>query len=351
MKGDLLEIKNIDDLLSAVALEKDSNVKFRLLFIKCFYENCNDLEFACETFGIAFRTAYDWISHWNKNGIDGLRDKPITGRRARLSNDQLEKLKTKLKDKVFWDIHEIKELIKNEFNVYLSCNRISEIIRNMKMTYTKPYRKDYRRPKEAEQILINSLGDVCKQLEENGIDPKDVVVGFLDEASPQNKANSGRFWSFGQQIMDENSTKYKANTIAFYSLNGNDVVMFLEDSKSEGISGFLKEIRNENPDAEYIIVVLDNFSSHKTELCKKTALEQGIYLVFLPPYSPDLNPIEFVWKSVRRIVSKFFIKSEEHLRDIIVTAYSAFTESISFASSWLSKIVSCIDYFKYLVTD
>ena len=177
------------------------------------------------------------------------------------------------------------------------------------------------------------------------------MIGFLDEASPQNKANSGRFWSFGQQTMYENSTKYKANTIAYYSLNGNDVVMFLEDSKEEGIAYFLKQIRIENESAEYIIVVLDNFSSHKTELCAKTAREQGIYLVFLPPYSPDLNPIEFVWKSVRRIVSKFFIKSEGHLRDIIVTAYSAYTESISFASSWISKICSSIDYFKYLLTD
>lgn len=351
MKGDSLEIKNINDLLYAVTLEKDSDVKFKLLLIKCFHENYNDLEFACSTFGIATSTAYDWIRYLNKNGIDGLRDKPITGRKARLSNDQLVELKTKLSVKCLWEIQEIQELIKIEFNIELSCSRISVILRELKMTYTKPYRKDYRRPKEAEKILVNSLNDVCKQLEEDGIDPTTVVVGFLDEASPQNKANSGKFWSFGQQIMDENSTKYKSNTIAFYSLNGNDVIMFLEDSKSESIAQFLKEIRNENQDAEYIIVVLDNFSSHKTELCINTAHEQGIYLVFLPPYSPDLNPIEFIWKSVRRIVSKYFIKSEEHLRNIIVTAYSAYSESISFASSWLSKIGSCIDYFKYLLTD
>jgi hypothetical protein len=33
------------------------------------------------------------------------------------------------------------------------------------------------------------------------------VIGFLDEAHPQNKANSGRFWSFGKHIMKENTTK------------------------------------------------------------------------------------------------------------------------------------------------
>lgn len=124
--------------------------------------------------------------------------------------------------------------------------------------------------------------------------------------------------------------------------------MFLEDSKAESIAGFIREIRNSNPDAEYIIVILDNFSSHKTDLCVKTATDNGIYLVFLPPYSPDLNPIEFVWKSVRRIISKFFIKSQKHLHDIIVTTYSAYSETISFANSWLDKIASGIDYLRYL---
>jgi transposase len=350
MRGARLEVKKLDELEVCIKLENDSIVKMRLIFIKHLNENFNNLEYSCSLFSISNRTGYDWLSNWNKNGIDGLRDDPITGRKSKLDNDKIEKLKDKLKDKVFWEIKEIQELIKYEFNVELSSKRISVILREIKMTYSKPYRKDYRRPKEAEDILINSLGEVCKQLEKDGINPEDVVVGFLDEASPQNKANSGKFWSFGQQTMEENSTKYKANTIGFYAINGNDAIMFLEDSKSEGIAEFLKEIRNTNQDAEYIIVVLDNFSSHKTELCQKIAREQGIYLVFLPPYSPDLNPIEFIWKSVRRIVSKYFIQSQKHLQDIILTAYSAYTESISFAFSWISKIASSIDYLKNIVT-
>jgi transposase len=33
------------------------------------------------------------------------------------------------------------------------------------------------------------------------------------------------------------------------------------------------------------------------------AKELGLYLVYLPPYSPDLNPIEFIWKSIKRVLS------------------------------------------------
>jgi len=36
---------------------------------------------------------------------------------------------------------------------------------------------------------------------------------------------------------------------------------------------------------------------------KEEAEKMNIVLVYLPPYSPDLNPIEFVWKGVKRIVS------------------------------------------------
>lgn len=39
--------------------------------------------------------------------------------------------------------------------------------------------------------------------------------------------------------------------------------------------------------------------------------------MFLPPYSPDLSPVEFIWKTIKREVSVIFIQSKEQLRDII----------------------------------
>jgi len=42
-----------------------------------------------------------------------------------------------------------------------------------------------------------------------------------------------------------------------------------------------------------------------------------IELVFLPPYSPHLNPIEYIWKSIKRIVSQTFIQDVEHDRGLL----------------------------------
>jgi transposase len=53
--------------------------------------------------------------------------------------------------------------------------------------------------------------------------------------------------------------------------------------------------------------------------------------VFLPPYSPDLNPVEFVWKTIKREVSVRFIQSKEHLRNIIKNEFTKVEKSLSFA--------------------
>lgn len=60
------------------------------------------------------------------------------------------------------------------------------------------------------------------------------------------------------------------------------------------MSGFLKDIKISNTEYKAIVAIIDNFSSHKSKLVKQTAEDLDIYFVFLPPYSPDLNPIEFI---------------------------------------------------------
>ena len=56
----------------------------------------------------------------------------------------------------------------------------------------------------------------------------------------------------------------------------------------------------EREKSKYIIVVLDNASIHKSKKVKEYCKKNNIYLVYLPPYSPDLNPIEKLWKKVKR---------------------------------------------------
>lgn len=65
-----------------------------------------------------------------------------------------------------------------------------------------------------------------------------------------------------------------------------------------------------------------------------------IELVFLPPYSPHLNPIEYIWKSIKRIVSQTFIQDVEHLRRIIHERFEEYSLRISFARKWIVEFLS-----------
>ena len=84
----------------------------------------------------------------------------------------------------------------------------------------------------------------------------------------------------------------------FIALNGNDVVM-LSDLQSDDMIDFLEVIRKQNPDRP-LCIVLDNARIHHAKAVKIRADELEIYFIYLPPYSPDLNPIEFGWKDLKR---------------------------------------------------
>ena len=113
---------------------------------------------------------------------------------------------------------------------------------------------------------------------------------------------------------------------------------FHEHSKKEDVREFLQTIRRMNPDAD-LVIILDNFRSHHADKTREYAELNRIDLVFLPPYSPDLNPIEFIWKSIRRIISRTFIRDLDHLKQIILDAFKKYGCSLSFAKAWIVKFL------------
>ena len=69
-----------------------------------------------------------------------------------------------------------------------------------------------------------------------------MIIGFLDETSPQTIANTQRFWSFGHPTLIKNTTKFRANTFGFYPLNGCPVLEFHEHSKQEDVCDLNKGV-------------------------------------------------------------------------------------------------------------
>ena len=77
-------------------------------------------------------------------------------------------------------------------------------------------------------------------------------------------------------------------------------------------------------------MILDNFSVHRTENVAITAEILYIELVFLPPYSPQLNPIELIRKSMKKLMPRKFVKDKEMRIDIVRTNFNDLSKRKSF---------------------
>ena len=75
------------------------------------------------------------------------------------------------------------------------------------------------------------------------------------------------------------------------------------------------------------IVVMDNLSSHKVKGISEATLAAGASILYLPPYSPDLNPIELMWSKIKAILRKLKVRSKELLDAAIVCAFDSVSHS------------------------
>ena len=73
------------------------------------------------------------------------------------------------------------------------------------------------------------------------------------------------------------------------------------------------------------VVVMDNLSAHKGERIKELIEGRGCQLVYLPAYSPDLNPIEEAFSKIKELVRKAEARTREALIEAIGSALSAVT--------------------------
>jgi transposase len=327
--------------------EVDANIRVRLMLLNLVAKLDGGFKLAeiCELLKIPVSTASVWIRRWREERYPGIAHpwpttgRPI-GRPPTLNDADLAYLKVRLAEKPHWQTKEIVELIHQTWDVSLSVSQVQRILKDkLHVPFGKPYPHDYRRPQDAEERLEELLLESYNRLINKWFKKNEIAFGFVDETSPQTTANTARVWHVGSADSTKNTTRYKANAVGFYALIGHSVSEFLPDSTQESIEGFFRKIREANPEYPAIIVVLDNFSSHKAKTVQDAANALNIELLYLPPYSPDLNPIEFIWKTVKRAVSLEFIRSLSHLREVISETWDKASHHCSYAKSWIEKFL------------
>ena len=83
------------------------------------------------------------------------------------------------------------------------------------------------------------------------------------------------------------------------------------------------------------IVIMDNLTSHKVKGISDAIIATGAKVVYLPPYSPDLNPIEKMWSKMKAYLRKAKVRVKKLLNNAIAEALACV--SVSDILGWFAE--------------
>ncbi len=109
--------------------------------------------------------------------------------------------------------------------------------------------------------------------------------------------------------------------------------------KTKDFLMFLYKIRHKIK-KKWILLIIDNASIHRSKKVKKYCGEHNIMLIFLPPYSPEYNKIEFVWKWLKRAFRKIQRKYD-NIRKWIKMASNAIKDEFNWTDIY--KLINFLD--------
>ena len=115
--------------------------------------------------------------------------------------------------------------------------------------------------------------------------------------------------------------------LASMSLRGMGPCLAVEGSTtSEVFEAYLKNVLASSLRARQVVVVMDNLTAHKDERVRELIEDRGCKLLYLPPYSPDFNPIEEAFAKIKALLlGKGQARSREALIEAMGRALEALT--------------------------
>jgi transposase len=192
---------------------------------------------------------------------------------------------------------------------------IGRILKRYKVTPQKPIRKAYQQKEiEVEYFCNVKFPEILERAKNEG-----EIIFWLDESFIKSDPNNCHTWGkIGRTpVIPANGNPEKINVIGSIDQNGEILFMTYEgNTDSEVVIKYLDMLAKSKKDKIYLI--LDNAKYHKSNIIKEhvSKYHKGwLELIYLPSYSPELNPCELMWAhlkfhGINRLVTK--TKSEFH---------------------------------------
>ena len=240
-----------------------------------------------------------------------------SGRKPALSSQHLVQITNKIKEKP--DIT-LQELI-DELSLPV-C--VSALCRTVNNKLGLPFKKTLH-------AIEQNREDVKAGRDEWRTDQPNMNLGklvFLDETG----TNTGMTRLYGRAPSDERIVDYipdvrfeRTSLLSSVRLNG-DTVPFVYQGTLNGelFKAYITQCLVPTL-CEGDIVIMDNSTPHKVKGVIEPIVAAGAKVVYLPPYSPDFNPIEMMWSKIKAYLRKIKARTKELLEDAIVEALDCIT--------------------------
>lgn len=290
-----LENCNLRELETASNCSPSLRGHRRMLAMKFLSIGVSHEEVA-EGFSISKKTLYRWIKRFNEHGIDGLIEGFRSGRPRKICAEESEYYKElienpELSGETHWTGRKFHGYLKDELFKEVGYRTVIRWLHENDFRLKVPRPWPEGQNEEARQAFIERLRGLLK-------DP-DIDLWYLDETGIEGdprprrrwikKGIKGRIPYKGEHIRMTATGMICPRTGQFYTLefthSDSTVFQIFLDHANKDIK--LERKRN--------LLICDNATWHK----KKSLDWNNFEPVFLPPYSPDLNPIERLWLIIK----------------------------------------------------
>lgn len=257
--------------------------------------------------GLDRSTVFGWLAKFREGGEAALKAKPVPGRPPKLSGEQMRRLYTLVVGRDprqlqfefgLWTREMIRALIRREFAVALSAVSVGRLLRTLGLSPQRPLWKAYQQNPEAVQAWkTERYPQIRAEAAALG-----ATIYFLDEAGVRSDHHAGTTWApVGRTpVVYGTGARYGINLISAVTAKGALRFAAFEGKFTATVFiEFCKRLIHDTAGPVFLIV--DGHSVHRSSAVRAfiQASNDRLRLYFLPGYSPELNPDEWVWKHVK----------------------------------------------------
>jgi transposase len=287
-------------------------------------------EDVARTLRVTPRAVYRWLGLYRQGGWNALKAKPLAGRPPKLDARMLKWLYDTVTQKnplqlkfqfALWTREMVVELIKRKYGIRLARNSVGRLLVQLGITPQKPL----YRALECDETLVNKwlkteYPKIKKMAKVQGAE-----IYFGDAAHIRSDHHAGRSWAKKGEtpVVATTGARHAMSLISAITSKGRMRFMVKATGgvNADVFIEFLKRLLL--GETRKIFLIVDRGPAHRAKKTKAFVESLGgrLKLFFLPPYSPDRNPDELVWKHVKAdTVGRMVVMGKADFRTKVVSS-------------------------------